>query len=188
MRKVTREKIKVFGKECTLELMHFEKKDGEKWKKLFNSWRKLKLGLRGFEFREPNFPEGLSEMAFCIYSGSERLLSLKGGVSSSFDTFNVKKGKAEQIKASSVEEDLTSFGPKSRWDDLYFLDFYNKGKLDGTFNVYKIPNNLINSIKVNKNQTFRIQQKEKRRPRFSITKKIIIKKSLKPEGRNIKIW
>ena len=138
--------------------------------------------------REPNFPEGLSEVAFCLYSGSKRFISLKGGVNSSFDTFNTETGKAEQIKACSVKRDLTSFGPDSRWDDLYFLDFYNEGKLDGTFNVYKIPTKIIYSMKVNKKQTFKQQQAQKRRPRFSITDKIIIEKKLKPIATNVKVW
>ncbi len=73
---------------------------------------------------------------FCIYSGSNRFISIKkGNTNTSFDTYNLKTKKAEQIKACSVEKDLTSFGPESKWDDIYFLDFYNKGKLDGTFQV-----------------------------------------------------
>lgn len=180
---------KVFGQKCTIDLMHFSRADGKAWKKLFDSWKSLKLGLRNFKTREPNFPEGLSEVAFCLYSKSCRMLAKKKcKASSSFDTFNLKTEKAEQIKASSIEEDLTSFGPKSKWDDLYFLDFYNDGKLDGRFNVYKIPNRLIRSAKVNKSQTLKEQQGEKRRPRFSITKDIIRKKKLKPIAKNVKVW
>ncbi|GMX58529.1 MAG: hypothetical protein MCSN_1830 [Candidatus Microsyncoccus archaeolyticus] len=180
---------KVLGEKCTIDLMHFSKSDGKVWKGLFDSWKNLKFGLRDFKTREPNLPEGLSEVAFCLWSGSGRMLKKKkGGASSSFDTFNLKTGKAEQIKASSVEEDLTSFGPKSKWDDIYFLDFYNGGKLDGTFNVYKISNKLIKSVKVNKDQTFEDQQKEKRRPRFSITKDIIKKKKIEPIAKNVKVW
>jgi hypothetical protein len=180
--------IKVFGKECVAQLMDFNKQDRKKWKKLFDTWKKLKLGLRNYKSREPNFPEGLSEVAFCLYSGSKRFISLKGNVNSSFDTYNTKTGKAEQIKASSVENDLTSFGPDSKWDDLYFLDFYNEGKIDGTFNVYKIPTKIIYSMKVNKNQTFKQQQAEKRRPRFSITKSFIETNKIKPIAKNVKVW
>jgi hypothetical protein len=187
--KIKKCKTKIFGKTCVLELMDFDETDKKKWKKLFDAWKKLKFGLREFQSREPNFPEGLSEIAFCLYSkDSKRFLSLSGPVSSSFDTFNEKTKKAEQIKACSVKEDLTSFGPQSKWDDLYFLDFYNEGKIDGTFNVYKIPTRLIYSTKVNKTQTFKDQQKEKRRPRFSIVKKIIKEKKLKPIAINVKIW
>lgn len=178
----------VFGKKCMLELMHFEDEDRLEWKKLFDTWKKLKDGLRKYKSREPNLPEGLSEVAFCLYSGSNRFISSSGPVSASYDTFNLSTGKAEQIKASSVNEDLTSFGPKSKWDDLYFLDFYNNGLLDGSFNVYKVPNELIRNAKVNKNETFLEQQGQKRRPRFSITKEIIRKTGLKPMASNVRVW
>ena len=180
-------KVKVFGKECVLELMSFSNADRKKWMRLFNTWKRLKLGLRGYKSREPNFPEGLSEVSFCLFSGSERFVSSKDSGNSSFDTFNIKENRAEQIKASSVKEDLTSFGPKSKWDDLYFLDFYNKGKLDGSFNVYKVPTDKIYSVKVNKKQSFKQQQAQGKRPRFSITKEIIRKHNLKPIAKNVQI-
>ena len=166
-------KVKVFGKECELYLMHFDKNDAKKLKILFNAWKLLNVGMKKFGARGVNFPEGISEVAFCIFSGSTRLLSLKGSSSSSFDTFNLKTGKAEQIKACSVKGDLTSFGPKSKWDDLYFMDFYNNGKLDGSFDVYKIDDEMLNYVSMNKEQKFAEQQLEKRRPRFSIKKEII---------------
>ncbi len=182
-------KTMVFGKDCTIQLMHFNKNDAREWKRLFDSWKKLKFGLRKYKSREPNFPEGLSEVAFCLYSGSNRFISLKGGgINTSFDTYNLKTKKAEQIKACSVERDLTPFGPDSKWDDIYFLDFYNEGKLDGTFNVYKIPTDWIYKIKVNKNQTFKQQQEQFRRPRFSITDKIIVGKKLEPIAKNVRVW
>jgi hypothetical protein len=168
--------------------MDFDESDGKKWKNLFDMWKKLKFGLRDYKSREPNFPEGLSEVAFCLFSGSKRFISLKGKSSASFDTFNTKTKKAEQIKACSVDSDLTSFGPNSKWDDLYFLDFYNQGKLDGTFNVYKIPSKLIYDMKVNKKQTMKQQQNQGKRPRFSITDKIIKAKKLKPIAQNVKVW
>lgn len=187
--KIKKYKTSVFEQDCVLELMNFNKNDGRKWKKLFDMWKKLKIGMREYKSREPNFPEGLSEVAFCIFSGSKRFISSFGnGVNSSFDTFNLETKRAEQIKASSVESDLTSFGPNSRWDDLYFLDFYNQGKLDGTFNIYKIPSDLIYNMKVNKNQTMKEQQEEGKRPRFSITEKIILKNKIKPTAENVKIW
>jgi hypothetical protein len=122
-------KTVVFGESCTLEVMDFKKTDGKKWKEIFDLWRGLKMGMREYKSREPNFPEGLSEVAFCLWSHSSRFVSAKNLSNKSFDTFNTQTGRAEQIKACSVEDDLTSFGPKSRWDDLYFLDFYREGKV-----------------------------------------------------------
>lgn len=181
-------KTTVFSQKCTLEIMEFSKSDGKQWKEKFDLWRGLKMGMREYESREPNFPEGLSEVAFCLWSGSSRFISAKGLSNTSFDTFNTKSGRAEQIKACSVEDDLTSFGPKSKWDDLYFLDFYNGGKVDGRFDIYKISSKLIYENKVNKNQTLQDQQGEKRRPRFSIKNKIIAKNKLKPIAKSVKVW
>ena len=178
----------VFKENCTLELMDFTKSDGTKWKEIFDLWKGLKLGMREYKSREPNFPEGLSEVAFCLWSKSSRFLSAKRLSNTSFDTFNSETGRAEQIKACSVEFDLTSFGPKSKWDDLYFLDFYNKNKVDGRFDIYLIPSELIYGNKVNKGQTLQEQQAEKRRPRFSIKKDIIAKNHLEPIAKNVKVW
>jgi hypothetical protein len=84
--------------------------------------------------------------------------------------------------------DLTSFGPKSEWDKIYFMDFYVNGFWDGKFDIYLIENYDIYNHKVNANQTLKDQQKEGRRPRFSIYKDIISIKDLKPIKKgNLKI-
>lgn len=181
-------RTRVFDEDCALEVMDFEKADGKKWKELFDIWLNLKLGLREYSSREPNLPEGLSEVAFCLWSGSSRFISARNLSNTSFDTFNTKTERAEQIKACSIDRDLTSFGPKSKWDDLYLLDFFNNGIVDGHFDVYKIDSELIYSAKVNKAQTLREQQADKRRPRISIKKDVIDKLSIKPIGKSIQVW
>lgn len=181
-------KTKVFGEECILEIMDFVKSDGKKWKEVFDLWNGLKLGLRDYKSREPNFPEGLSEVAFCLWSGSSRFVDAKGLSNCSFDTFNTQTSRAEQIKACSIESDLTSFGPKSKWNDLYFLDFYNDGKVNGLFDIYKIPSKFIYENKVNKNQTLKDQQREGRRPRLCIKKSIIVKNKIFPIAKSVKVW
>lgn len=189
--KILEHKAKVFGQKCRLDLMHFDKNDGKKWKRIFDIWKELKLNLREYKSREPNMPEGLSEVAFCLWSGSARYIKIKGakkGIAGSFDTFDLKSNKAQQIKACSIDNDLTSFGPKSKWDDLYFVDFYNNGKVDGKFDIYLIPNKYIHSQFLNKKETFTDQQGQKRRPRFGIKKEIILKYKIKPLGKAIKVW
>ncbi|HOR52797.1 MAG TPA: Bsp6I family type II restriction endonuclease [Candidatus Pacearchaeota archaeon] len=84
------------------------------------------------------------------------------------------------IKATSVSDDLTSFGPNSVWDDIYWLDFYKEGRFDGSFDVYRIPNELIYEHKVNKGQTMKEQQEQMRRPRMRIRAEIITPNNLKP--------
>ena len=95
----------------------------------------------------------------------------------SFDAVNTKTGKRIQIKASSVGSDLTSFGPKSEWDELFFLDF-SQG--NGVFKVYEIKPEWVYGHNVSKTQTFKEQQDQGRRPRFSIIDNIIKPKDLKP--------
>lgn len=189
---IRQHKTKVFGYECTLELMHFiTKHDGKEWKRIFDIWKELKLGLRNYKSREPNIPEGLSEVAFCLWSGAGRYIKIRGakkGIAGSFDTFDLTKKKAQQIKACSIENDLTSFGPKSKWDDLYFIDFFNDGKVDGHFDVYLIPNKYIKNQSLNRNEKFTDQQAQKRRPRFGIKKEIIKKYKIKPLAKSVKVW
>lgn len=185
--KLEKHTISLDGHKMEIELAHLDKKDGKEFKRLFDLWKKLNLGL-GKYGRKVNIPEVISEGMFCVFSGSARYLrKIKGIGKVSFDTIDLKKNRTEQIKASSIESDLTSFGPKTAWDDLYFLDFYNNGRLDGSFNIYLIPNDLIYKNPVNKKQTMKEQQDQKRRPRMSM-KEIIVKNNIKVIAKNIKVW
>jgi len=180
--------IKTKKGEMEIEVARLDSNDAKNFKNLFSLWAELNTGL-GKYGRKMNIPEVLSEGMFCIFSKSVRYQrKIKGKGSVSFDTINLETGDKEQIKASSIEFDLSTFGPKSEWDKLYFMSFYNNGISDGTFDVYEIPSKLIYGNKVNKAQTMKKQQKEKRRPRFSIMKDIIIPYKIKPIGKNVKIW
>jgi len=95
------------------------------------------------------------------------------GAKSSFDCYQTENNRRIQIKACSVLPDLTSFGPKSVWDDLYFLDFLRGGQWDGSFDIYLIDNELIYNHPVNSDETLWDQQQQGRRPRFSIYRDII---------------
>ncbi len=179
---------KLNGEDAVVEVTHFDKKDAQELKKIFDDWAKANKRITKYG-RRINIPEVVSEGMFCLFSGSVRYRrKIKGKGSASFDTINLKTNAREQIKACSIEQDLSSFGPKTEWDKLYFMNFYNNGNLDGTFDVYEIPNKLIYKNKVNKGQTMKDQQKEKRRPRFSFMKDIIKPNNLKPVGKNIQVW
>ena len=180
------ENLVVYSEHATVTYLKFDKTDRAAWKETFDYWKNLKTAMRNYNAREPNFPEGLSEVAFCLWSGSVRKIKSSGN--SSFDTFNLRTRRAEQIKACSVENDLTSFGPATKWDDLYFLDFWNNGNVDGRFDVYKIPNELIYDHQVNATQTLREQQLQGRRPRTNIKSKIIVPNRLKPIESSVSVW
>lgn len=166
------------GKFKTIVLV-FDNSDKTELKRIYKHWRALCNALTKLKSRKVNLPEGLSETAFCINMNCVRIINKIKGANSSFDAYNQKTNKRIQIKACSIKEDLTSFGPRSVWDELYFLDFYKNGNWDGKFDIYLIPNKLIYNRKVNKNQTLKEQQDEKRRPRMTLTK-IIKENKIKP--------
>ena len=177
--KIKNEKILIDGKYYEAELQYFEKSDQKMIKDLYFYWKKLKSGMKEIKSRHPNLPEGISEGAFAIFFNSPRVIDVTG-TAGSFDNYDTKSHERIQVKATTIETDLTSFGPKSVWDVLYFLDFYRDGKFDGKFDVYKIPNDSIYSQQVSKAKTFREIQKEGKRPRFSIKGGIIRPENIKP--------
>lgn len=168
------------GQNCNVNLLIIEESDRNRLRELYSSWRNLTSGMKDFKSRGINLPEGLSESAFCLEYGSARVINVSGA-SGSFDTIDLASGARQQIKATSVRGDLTSFGPRSVWDDLFWLDFFREGNFDGTFDVYRIPNDLIYNYRLNANETFRDQQQQGRRPRLSIRNGIIIPHNLQPE-------
>ena len=173
------DKITVDGKKYDAVLLQTEKKDAAELKKLYNAWVDLKNGLKSFESRAPNLPEGISEGAFSLEFNCPRVLDVRG-TAASYDCYNPKTHERIQIKATTIRYDLTSFGPDSVWDVLYLLDFYREGNFDGTYDVYEIPNDLIYNHQISRTQTFRDQQRQGRRPRFGIKQKIIEEHGIEP--------
>lgn len=161
---------------------HFVEADLIILQEIYKEWRNLSIKLNGLKSRSVNLPEGLSEGAFCYFMNCVRLNNPKigKGVNTSFDAYSLETHSRIQIKSCSVLPDLTSFGPNSQWDEIFFQDFYRDGKWDGSVDVYLIPNYLIYDQKVNVNQTLREMQLLGKRPRFSIKAGIIDVHKLKP--------
>jgi hypothetical protein len=57
---------------------------------------------------------------------------------------------------------------------------WNNGEIDGNYKVYKLNNDDIDNVKVNKSEKLTDQQDNKRRPRFDIRLKIIQPLNLQP--------
>ncbi len=175
--KIEWKEIKVNGEIISAKVTIKEEGDNEYLRKVYRDWLNLNNEIKAHSTRGVNLPEFISENAFCVvFPECIRVTELKKG-KCSFDAINTNTGKRIQIKATSTKSDLTTFGPRSEWDELYFLDF-SEG--DGSFKVYKIEANWIYKHKVNQSQTFKQQQIQGKRPRFSITKKIILPSKLKP--------
>jgi len=163
-----------------VEVQKFEESDRKILFKMYKEWISLNDNLRKFHSRVFNLPEGLFEGAFCLEMGYLRLTHQISGANTSFDCYDPVNCQRIQVKASSILPDLTSFGPRSEWDKLYFIDFYKEGKWDGSFDIYFIKNDDIYNYKVNGKETMKDQQIQGRRPRFSIFKDIIEKNHIRP--------
>ena len=153
------------------EVTIFDNGDCIELKKIYDGWRLLCDNLNKLNARSVNLPEGLSEISFALAKGMWRCTESITGANSSFDCYDPQGGRGNnriQVKACSVLPDLTSFGPYSQWDRIFFVDFYRNGNWDRTFDVYEISTEDVNNFPVNAHQTVADQKAQGRRPRFSI--------------------
>ena len=155
----------------------FDIEDYRKLQKIFSDWQDINKDLKSLKGRNLNVPDVFSEALFCIFFNAART----NGEAHSYDCVSLKDGAGIQVKSCSIETDCTSFGPTSTWDELYFVDFAPNGIVDGKVWFYKIECD-ISSVVLNakKGETFKDQQEQGRRPRFSIKNVIIREQELEP--------
>ncbi|MDR3539552.1 MAG: Bsp6I family type II restriction endonuclease [Desulfosporosinus sp.] len=162
----------------------FDKSDVTAINAIYDSWRDLCAYLGVLDARAVNppeelhLPEELSEISFGIAKDLWRSSKGVPGTNSSFnfyDPYAERNNNRIQVKTSCVLPDLTSFGPNSQWDRIFFADFYREGKWDGTFDVYELNTDDINNYKVNVGRTLLDQKMQGRSPRFSIYSGLIQK-------------
>lgn len=170
----------VYGKKSIFDVIQYDYNDIPNVKKAFDAWANLKDMSKILYGRSPNIPECVSETCLCLVTNTVRFMKSVRLKNASFDCFDIVNEKTIQGKACSVKDDLTSFGPKSKWDILYFLDFYNDGEVDGTFNVYEIPNHLIYNCQVKDGRTLQEAQELGLRPRIHLKTDIVIPNGIEP--------
>ncbi len=156
----------------------FDFEDFKKLQDIFKDWLKINKKLKELGGRNLNVPDVFSEALFCLAFNAIRT----NGTAYSYDCVIRNTGEGVQVKSASIPNDCTSFGPTSTWDLLYFADFAPNGKVDGCVKFYKIEDQDVYSLVLNskKHETFKDQQLQGRRPRFSIQDSIIRPKGLKP--------
>ena len=145
---------------------------------LFDDWKKCNETCNLLKTRKLNIPEGISERLFCFHTGCiiiKKVYKIK--ISMSFDCYNLKTNKTVQLKSSSVYNDLSSFGPMSEWDELYFM-YLDVNK--NSYQIWNIDTTILNTTKINKNTSFEECKNTGKRPRLSIRKCFIEKYNLKP--------
>lgn len=174
--------IKLNGNEYNVTTRTYDDADRKDVLDLYVGWRYYGDKLNRLGERKANLPEAISQIIFCLATNSVKIVKAPNGFSTSFDCYTFKDGgKRIEIKATSIESDLTSFSPKATSDKFYFMDFYRDGSWNGLVDVYDIGMERVVKVKPNKSQTFKEQQNEGRRPRISVKDSIIKPLNLKPE-------
>lgn len=156
----------------------FDHEDFIKLQNIFKDWLEMNKKLKSLGGRGLNVPDVFSEAIFCLAFNAVRT----NGTAHSYDCVIRGTGEGVQVKSASIPNDCTSFGPTSTWDVLYFADFASNGFVDGIIKFYKIEDDDVYNLVLNskKGETFRDQQLQGRRPRFSIQSSIIKPKKLVP--------
>lgn len=134
---------------------------------LYPLWKELNQKIKSLYSRGVNFHEVFSEFIVCYVN--DYYHSLGAGSEDAFTNDMIKV----QIKGTSnFNADLTSFGPTSEFE---ILEFARLNQNNDYLYLYRIPIDELYNLFVNKKQTFRQQQKDNRRPRFSIISSFIDK-------------
>lgn len=90
-------------------------------------------------------------------------------------------GKKIEFKATSrFEGDLSSFGPKCKFDNLIFLRFNTDDNLLYIYDL-KLNSEELGKYPANKTQTIEEQKKQGRRPHISLQKLFVEDKNLIPD-------
>lgn len=185
-------KTKVYGEESSFKLKFYTEEDIAWVEKVFTHWMNLRDALKEVDERSPNIPEAISETVYCILTHAGRFAKSTNQKlkDASLDAFDILEEQAIQIKATQIEKDCTSFGPKTKWDKLVFVDFYNDGNIDGTFDIYEVPTAHLNQVVVCEKEdiTFEKRKAEGKRPRLSLKESVIYPNSIEPVYKKMKLW
>ncbi|MBQ2982439.1 MAG: Bsp6I family type II restriction endonuclease [Lachnospiraceae bacterium] len=145
------------------------------WKQLDAEIKTLS-GTRGI-----NFPSELSEYMACY--ALDLMVNKEGSNGDAVDMSDPENPMIIEIKGSSADETSApnSFSPSEHFDDLVFVRLE---KYDDLLKIYRLGINSedLKKIKVSKTQTVEDQQRQGRRPRFSIQDKIVKEQGLEPDA------
>lgn len=156
-----------------MALTEITKERFDKIRGLYFKWKDLNAFIKEDYTRGVNLHEAITETVCCYVNGY--YLSTEEG---SEDAVIPETGDLVQVKGSSNwNSDLSSFGPTSEFNHLHFVRL---NQSEDKMYLYYIPTNTLKNVMVNATETFEEQQRQGRRPRFSILKKYIIPNSIEP--------
>lgn len=168
-----------------VEKMELVKVDSQRIKTVIDTyyhWKQLDAEIKTLSgTRGINFPSELSEYMACY--ALDLYVNKDGSNGDAVDMTDESHPLIIEIKGSSADETSApnSFSPSEHFDDLVFARLE---KYDDLLKIYRlgISSEDLKKIQVNKTQTVEDQQKQGRRPRFSIQDKIVDARGLEPDA------
>lgn len=144
----------------------------DKCLKLYFEWKKINDLCEAIMGRKINMPEALSESIVCYLLGYKRNMKDTGDATA-------PDGKKIEIKAATIAKDLSSFGPKEKFDNCIFAHFFPN---EDMLYIYDLNLNYeeMGRVQANKTNTVEKLRSEGKRPHFTIVTQIIEKNNLKP--------
>lgn len=139
-------------------------------------WKDLNSYISNNSHRGINMPDAISEPMGCYCLN---LLWNRGDEIG--DATNPRTGEKIEFKATSrFEGDLSSFGPKTTFDDLIFLRFKIDDNLLYIYDL-KINSTEFEKYPANATQTIGDQKRQGRRPHVSLQRLFVYAKHLMPD-------
>ena len=168
-----------------IEKMELVKVDSQRIKTVIDTyyhWKQLDAEIKTLSgTRGINFPSELSEYMACY--ALNLYVNKEGSNGDAVDMSDPENPLIIEIKGSSADKTSApnSFSPSEHFDDLVFVRLE---KYDDILKIYRLGINSedLKHIQVSKTQTVEDQQKQGRRPRFSIQDKIIEERGLQPDA------
>lgn len=150
-------------------------------------WKDLNSAIKNINTRGINMPDVISEPMGCYSLG---LLWNRG--SAVGDATNPETNEKVEFKAtSSFDGDLSSFGPKCKFDDLVFLRFKIDDNVVFIYDL-KISSTDLGKYQANKKETVEDQKEQGRRPHIRLKEMFVDALDLKPTAifdiRRIKVY
>ena len=142
----------------------------------YSKWKELNSIVQQESTRGINMPDVISEIMGCwCYD----YLWNRGDEAG--DAYDPITGKKIEFKATSnFEGDLSSFGPKTAFDNLMFLRFNISEDKLYIYNLH-INSNELEQYPANKTETIGDQKKQGRRPRVSLQELFVEANNLSPD-------
>lgn len=120
----------------------YEEKDRPIFRSIYKNWKEINESLNKIMGSNIELPKSLTEGIFALETGHVRIISPQ----QTFDCYDFIHNKRISIitRVNLLEKVLLKHNIIH--NDLYLFDFYRNGDFDEVYDLYLIPNEILNSV------------------------------------------